>query len=106
MHGWVGNAEDDWSGRRDLNARPPAPKAGALPGCATPRHCGFLDFNPLPKFAKRLAFPDGTKPAPIVTKAVSSISRTETQQALWHPAVNAGRFYFADGVSATAASEV
>ena len=24
-------------GRGDLNARPPAPKAGALPGCATPR---------------------------------------------------------------------
>ena len=30
-----------WSGRGDLNSRPPAPKAGALPGCATPRHrCG------------------------------------------------------------------
>src|SRR5439155_17797472 len=27
----------NWSGRGDLNARPPAPKAGALPGCATPR---------------------------------------------------------------------
>jgi hypothetical protein len=27
-----------WSGRRDSNSRPPAPKAGALPGCATPRH--------------------------------------------------------------------
>ena len=26
-----------WSGREDLNLRPPAPKAGALPGCATPR---------------------------------------------------------------------
>ncbi len=26
-----------WSGRRDLNSRPPAPKAGALPGCATSR---------------------------------------------------------------------
>src|SRR4051812_26784227 len=25
------------SGRPDLNRRPPAPKAGALPGCATPR---------------------------------------------------------------------
>ena len=25
------------SGRGDLNPRPPAPKAGALPGCATPR---------------------------------------------------------------------
>src|SRR5215469_18131518 len=27
-----------WSGRPDLNRGPPAPKAGALPGCATPRH--------------------------------------------------------------------
>ena len=27
-----------WSGREDLNLRHPAPKAGALPGCATPRH--------------------------------------------------------------------
>src|SRR5262245_28511241 len=26
-----------WSGRLDLNQRPPAPHAGALPGCATPR---------------------------------------------------------------------
>src|SRR3954470_5027654 len=25
------------SGREDSNLRPPAPKAGALPGCATPR---------------------------------------------------------------------
>jgi hypothetical protein len=30
--------DSNWSGRGDLNARPPAPKAGALPGCATPRH--------------------------------------------------------------------
>ena len=28
---------EQWSGRLDLNQRPPAPKAGALPGCATPR---------------------------------------------------------------------
>ena len=27
----------DWSGRQDLNLRHPAPKAGALPSCATPR---------------------------------------------------------------------
>ena len=26
-----------WSGQRDLNPRPPAPKAGALPSCAIPR---------------------------------------------------------------------
>ena len=28
---------NEWSGRLDSNQRPPAPKAGALPGCATPR---------------------------------------------------------------------
>ena len=34
-----------WSGREDLNLRHPAPKAGALPGCATPRHiqCQMLN---------------------------------------------------------------
>ena len=26
-----------WSGQRDSNPRPPAPKAGALPDCAMPR---------------------------------------------------------------------
>src|ERR1039458_5826762 len=39
------NQEEDWSGRGDLNARPPAPKAGALPGCATPRHSTYLILN-------------------------------------------------------------
>ena len=34
----------EWSGRLDLNQRPPAPKAGALPGCATPR---LLQHDPL-----------------------------------------------------------
>ena len=29
------------SGRLDSNQRPPAPKAGALPGCATPRLYAF-----------------------------------------------------------------
>ncbi|EPH41698.1 hypothetical protein STRAU_5235 [Streptomyces aurantiacus JA 4570] len=28
-----------WSGWRDLNPRPSAPKADALPSCATPRRC-------------------------------------------------------------------
>ncbi len=28
---------EEWSGRRDSNPRPSAPKADALPGCATPR---------------------------------------------------------------------
>jgi hypothetical protein len=30
-----------WSGREDSNLRPPAPKAGALPGCATSRQPHF-----------------------------------------------------------------
>jgi hypothetical protein len=33
-----------WSGREDLNLRHPAPKAGALPGCATPR-LEHLEFH-------------------------------------------------------------
>src|SRR5687767_15609904 len=34
----LGNSPfEDWSGREDLNLRPPAPHAGTLPGCATPR---------------------------------------------------------------------
>jgi hypothetical protein len=40
--------EEGWSGRLDLNQRPPAPKAGALPGCATPRHSpGLFDSKSL-----------------------------------------------------------
>ena len=35
--------ETTWSGREDLNFRPPAPEAGALPSCATPR---FMCFRP------------------------------------------------------------
>ena len=35
-----------WSGRQDLNLRPPAPKAGALPDCATPRlPAGFVHYR-------------------------------------------------------------
>src|SRR5215213_3344250 len=29
---------EKWSGQQDLNLRPSAPKADALPGCAMPRH--------------------------------------------------------------------
>src|SRR6266852_702394 len=36
-----------WSGRPDLNRGPPAPKAGALPGCATPRHLLGIDSTAL-----------------------------------------------------------
>src|ERR1700751_5591146 len=44
-----------WSGRSDLNTRPPAPHAGALPGCATPRrfalHCTGISALRAQKFA-------------------------------------------------------
>src|SRR5256885_3022643 len=35
-----------WSGWRDLNSRHLAPKASALPGCATPRGCRILRLRP------------------------------------------------------------
>ena len=34
---FVGQQSTHWSGRQDSNLRPPVPKTGALPGCATPR---------------------------------------------------------------------
>ena len=45
--GWT-TQEARWSGRADLNGRPPAPKAGALPSCATPRrqHYPILTGRP------------------------------------------------------------
>jgi hypothetical protein len=33
----AGSELDFWSGRPDLNRRPPVPQTGALPDCATPR---------------------------------------------------------------------
>ena len=32
----------EWSGRRDSNPRPSAPKADALPDCATPRRLHLI----------------------------------------------------------------
>src|SRR5699024_7635297 len=43
----------NWSGWRDSNPRLPAPKAGALPGCATPREAA--------QNAAQIAFPPGTE---------------------------------------------
>src|SRR5215467_10123640 len=37
-----------WSGRRDSNSRPPAPHAGTLPGCATPRGGGSIPAKASP----------------------------------------------------------
>src|SRR6478672_8219110 len=38
----IAGFEDHKSGRPDLNRGPPAPKAGAIPGYATPRELGKL----------------------------------------------------------------
>jgi hypothetical protein len=56
----------NWSERQDLNLRHPAPKAGALPSCATPRYCYnnkiIRAFRPLVKaFSPR---PGRSHPAP------------------------------------------
>src|SRR5215472_2951375 len=50
-----------WSGREDLNLRPPAPKAGALPGCATPRHPKLLFYREL-QFSASTHPIDGVNP--------------------------------------------
>ena len=38
-------AKFNWSGREDSNLRHPAPKAGALPGCATPRITTVISYQ-------------------------------------------------------------
>src|SRR5579883_1716564 len=52
----------EWSGRPDLNRGPPAPKAGALPGCATPRREVPSNYSVLSLFhlATGPAFPSGS----------------------------------------------
>src|SRR3954447_20605964 len=62
----------DWSGWRDLNPRPPAPKAGALPNCATPRgppECRWqrgrartVTAGGQRTYRRRMAEPDGGGP--------------------------------------------
>ena len=49
------HAVTSWSGRADSNRRPPAPKAGALPGCATSRACGGVYRRPDRPSARRWA---------------------------------------------------
>src|SRR4030095_9578026 len=38
----AGGRRESWSGREDLELRPPGPETGALPGYATPRSTGPL----------------------------------------------------------------
>ena len=41
-HSWIFDSLRSQSGRQDSNLRPSAPKAPALPSCATPRHARIL----------------------------------------------------------------
>ena len=52
---------EKWSGRLDSNQRPPAPKAGALPGCATPRPVKILDY-PIPATSPGCRSPEAHTP--------------------------------------------
>ena len=55
-------AGEEWSGRLDLNQRPPAPHAGALPSCATPRP---VLRGGTSKWERKIAAPpDGRKRTP------------------------------------------
>ena len=54
------NYRRTWSGRPDSNRRPPAPKAGALPNCATARPytlCGMPSAGLLPEGKGQYRFP-------------------------------------------------
>jgi hypothetical protein len=61
---------EKWSGRLDSNQRPPAPKAGALPGCATPRHRKPLDSTAFSNGACHVRFASKAKTVPKLTRPV------------------------------------
>jgi hypothetical protein len=42
---WNIAEKNSWSGRLDLNQRPPSPEPGALPDCATPRQGTMIIAN-------------------------------------------------------------
>jgi 4-amino-4-deoxy-L-arabinose transferase-like glycosyltransferase len=62
---------EDWSGRPDSNGRPPAPKAGALPGCATPR--ARLPRNPRIPLPSVLDYARG-EPSPRLARSVKRLA--------------------------------
>ncbi len=80
-----------WSGRRDLNSRPLAPQASALPGCATSR------WNPLPRMTMTawgstfqiLHSAAATMRTPALTSMRNSLSQTEGDG--YHHAATASR---------------
>src|SRR5262245_10897110 len=63
---------DYWSGRLDLNQRPLAPQANALPDCATSRNCRFFRLVTGPRFVKLGVCERGLR---ILSYASSSRSR-------------------------------
>ena len=86
-----------WSGREDLNLRPPRPERGALPGCATPRRNGLLYSNVLAavkkgllNFNAHLGIPLA-KSLPVQTKEYSRVLLHEG--AIFKPTVPPGKKY-------------
>src|SRR3546814_8615436 len=69
----------NWSGRQDSNLRHPAPKAGALPGCATPRTADALRFHALGEQAERTAGTRRAAPRPGVLRYRSEEHTSELQ---------------------------
>src|SRR6185436_3121682 len=72
-----------WSGRQDLNLRPPAPQAGALPGCATPRETSRRMYLP-PRGGSSRSVGAGTRRGGLggpVERALQHLARTERQDA-------------------------
>ena len=70
---------ENWSGRLDLNQRPPAPKAGALPGCATPRLSTTYSHSMLSKLSGQVInLPACRRRHSIVSR--KSVTKSDTQR--------------------------
>src|SRR5437870_2851415 len=74
IRGGCSMSEKEWSGRLDLNQRPHAPQACALPGCATSRPrqplCGCSDMD---RFA--VTRDNGSRLSPLFEKRQESAQR-------------------------------
>src|SRR5689334_18755446 len=79
-----------WSGRGDLNARPPAPKAGALPGCATPRHHTPMILDYSTKFKCSPHRPDKflRSPASLVSRPGRTHARLTLEKGQRRPSIS------------------
>ena len=78
-----------------MNPRPPAPKAGALPSCATPRFLKRLPSRPLCGFGESLCCtPNGSN---IAVVEVAQLDAVVKQDAVALPVETGGEYDFALG---------